>query len=109
MFIRNLFVLIETKQSSNFKKIFFDSNFSLTNKETFNAIISFELFANTSSKREAPAKNGPLTQVLNNNPFLVNSTNNQMEIHEAKSCKRALDKVISLKIPKRSKKNTNFL
>lgn len=71
-------------------KFFFDPNFSLGNKETFDKIISFKLL---NMNKEKDKVNNSFQEFNNKNPFLEDEKNVKKKVYEASSCTEILDKV----------------
>ena len=107
--VRNKIDAFEKSESQNFSssngfsqhmseldqipKIFFDPNFSLGNKETFDKIISFKLLSKMNKNNKTTTTMNPFvdkTEVVSSNPFMEND---RKMIYEADSCREILEKV----------------
>lgn len=89
-------------------KIFFDPNFSLGNKETFDKIISFKFLNKMNgTKLGNPFLENSISTAgqKNRNPFLENKEKRSQSIFEADSCTEVLDKV-SISIHSKSRKKS---
>jgi hypothetical protein len=74
-------------------KIFYDSNFSLSNKETFNSLISLKIFERTAA---STAVSAAATAKSNGMINFSTNKNDAKKPEETEACKFILDKVSSL-------------